>query len=284
MRVKVEDLCHQFLQSGDETGQLDLLLSFWRSLSVSVSGPSTTSMVTYGIQNRADCLSLSPPSHGETFYTAQANDRCCLARGLCNTIGLACCKPYVDYWGQRYAEAEWFLLLPLLNQTLEQRLRKIPRKIITHAVPKTFAAEISALWGKYVKIWMFMTRKRKIVSFPLNTLGLNLKQAQNMPACRACSESSDWLSRGLRKSMGVKVEDRAHSLHWVNAGLHLPCPVAAAQPRLLHCPPCSTTFPSCPARWNHTVGLRASSSFRHCYVSHLLLWHLKQVLLLCCRG
>lgn len=268
MRVKVEDLCHQFLQSGDETDQLDLLLSFWRSLSVSVLGPSTTSMVTYGIQKRAARLSPSPPSHRETFYTAKSNDRCCLARGLSNTVGLACCKPYVDYWVQRYAEAEWFLLLPLLNQTLEQRLGKIPRKIITHAVPKTFAAEISALWGKYVQTWTFMTRKKKMVSVLLNTLGLNLKQAWNTPVCRACSKSLDWCSRGIRKSMGAKVEDIAHSLHWINAGLHLLCPVAAAQPPhtlpTLHC----VSIMPC-----HTKPHNKAES----YVSHL------QVLL-CCRG
>lgn len=149
MRVKVEDLCHQFLQSGDGTGQLGLLLSFCKSLSVSVSGPSTTSMVTWGIQNRQEHPSASPLVTGEPS-TWHRQMRCCLAKGLCNTVGLACCKPYVDYWAQRYAEAEWFLLLPLLNQTLEQRLGKIPRKIITHAVPKTFAAELSALWGKDV--------------------------------------------------------------------------------------------------------------------------------------
>ena len=149
MRVKVEDLCHQFLQSGDETGQLGLLLSFCRSLSVSLSGPSTTSMVTYGIQNTPACPSVSP-SQWETFCIANTNDQCCLAKGLCNTVGFACCTPYADYWAQRYAAAEWFLLLPLLNQTLEQRLGKIPHKIITHAVPKTFAKEFSALWGKDV--------------------------------------------------------------------------------------------------------------------------------------
>lgn len=146
MRVKVEDLCHQFLQSGEEAGQLGLLLSFCRSLSASVSGPSTTSMVTCGIQNSPAWLSVPPPGQRETFHTAQT--RCCLAKGLCNTFEFASCKPYADYWAQRYAEAEWFLLLPLLNQTLEQRLGKILHKIITHAVPKTFAAEFSALWGK----------------------------------------------------------------------------------------------------------------------------------------
>lgn len=150
MRVKVEDLCHQLLKSGDGTGQLGLLLSFCRSLSASVSGPSTTSMVTCGVQNRPACQSLCPPSHWETFYTVKTNAGWCLAKGLCNSVGFTCCKPHVDYWAWRYAAAEWFLLLPLLNQTLEQRLGKILHKIITHAVSKTFAAEFSALWGKDV--------------------------------------------------------------------------------------------------------------------------------------
>lgn len=284
MRVKVEDLCHQFLQSGDGTGQLGLLLSFCRSLSVSVSGPSTTSMVTYGIQSRPACLSVSPPSQWETFYTAKTNGWCCLAKGLCNTVGSTCCKPYADYWAQRYAAAERFLLLPLPNQTLEQRLGKIPHKIITHAVPKTFAAEFAALWGKDVQTQTYMTRKKKTEPVTLVTPRLNLRQAWSTPACRARSKDLDWLKTGLRKSASAKVQDAEPG---VSAGFAAALPSSGSSAHPLARPPHSTSISFTqrrglsPLRETTLCGDESQRLFQPS-PSHLLLSPLKQVLFLCC--
>lgn len=168
-------------------------------------------------------------------------------RGCVMPQGLHVVNPYVNYWAQRYAEAEWFLLLPL--QTLEPRLGKILHKII-HTGPKIFTAEFSALQENVFGAQHIWPGKRKTNLY--SKLRLNLRQVWSTPVCRAYSKDLGWLK--ISKAMCVKVKMESPGISGFASVLSL------------------WQQPSCYCCMKpHFVGVMgASSSSDHCWVSHLL--------------
>lgn len=70
-----KDLCHQARQSGTGMDQLGLFSGCW-SFSASESGPSTTSMVTWGIENRPDQQRTGSLERGRRSERTEEEDDC----------------------------------------------------------------------------------------------------------------------------------------------------------------------------------------------------------------
>lgn len=97
----------------------------------------------YSNKNTPTWLSVPPPCQRGAFHAAKT--RCCLAKGLCNTMGLACCEAI---WGLLSPEIWVILSATSAESDLGTRARKNPARNNNPYCAWNLGSSIFCLVGK----------------------------------------------------------------------------------------------------------------------------------------